>query len=101
MVLSERDKTLFGAGANGFGRGAATKAMLGFNPVSTMPNYSVGMGVNGAQQPTYRPNMNGANGRGSDEKERNPQSIAQGTYQMIDTRIGAKHPDVDGPIGND
>ena len=65
MVLSERDKSLFGAGAKGFGRGAATKAMLGFNPVSTMPNYSVGLGVNGAQQPTYRPNMGGANGHGS------------------------------------
>ena len=38
-----------GSGAKGFGRGAATKAMLGFNPVSTMPNYSVGLGVNGAQ----------------------------------------------------
>ena len=44
--------------------------------------------------------MGGANGHGSDQA-RNPQSIAQGTYQMIDTRIGAKHPDIDGPIGND
>ena len=55
MVLSAADRSLAG---RGFARGAATKAMMGLNPASTMPNYSIG--INGRQQqPTYRPMMNG------------------------------------------
>ena len=37
MIFSQRED------GKGFGRGAATKAMLGLNPASTMPNYSVGV----------------------------------------------------------
>ena len=44
-----------GNGMRGFGgRGAATKAMLGLNPASTMPNYTLGINA-GAGQPTYKP----------------------------------------------
>ena len=50
MVFSERDRSLMG---KGFGRGAATKAMLGLNPASTMPNYTLGINGN-VQQPTYK-----------------------------------------------
>ena len=41
MVLDERDRSLLNGGAFGGGHGAA---MRGFNPASTMPNYSVMMG---------------------------------------------------------
>ena len=62
MVLTESHKSMLGN--NGFGRqGMATKAMQGFNPASTAPNYSV-MGPGGHNQATYR-----AGGL------RNPQSI--------------------------
>lgn len=44
MAFNSRDESMF-SGQKGFGRGAATKAMLGLNPASTMPNYSV-MGGN-------------------------------------------------------
>ena len=55
MVLSERDRSIMGNGMRGFGgRGAATKAMLGLNPASTMPNYTLGVNA-GAGQPTYKP----------------------------------------------
>lgn len=55
MVLSERDRSIMGTGMRGFGgRGAATKAMLGLNPASTMPNYTLGVNA-GAGQPTYKP----------------------------------------------
>jgi hypothetical protein len=43
MIFGESQRS--GMDGKGFGRGAATKAMLGLNPASTMPNYSVG--VNG------------------------------------------------------
>jgi len=35
---------MLGAGGKAFGgRGAATKAMMGLNPASTMPNYTLGI----------------------------------------------------------
>lgn len=62
---------------HGFGgRGMATKAMMGLNPASTMPNYSV---MNAQVQATYKNNLG--------QKQRNPQSIANGTYSMINTRL--------------
>lgn len=54
----------------------ATKAMMGLNPASTMPNYSV---MNAQVQATYKNNLG--------QKQRNPQSIANGTYSMINTRL--------------
>jgi hypothetical protein len=36
MVLNDRDRSM-----PGMGLGMATKAMMGMNPASTMPNYSM------------------------------------------------------------
>ena len=57
-MFSPGDRSLLGTGVGGFGgRGAATKAMMGLNPASTMPNYTLGVNA-GAAQPTYKPGMN-------------------------------------------
>ena len=96
MVLSERDRSIMGTGMKGFGgRGAATKAMLGLNPASTMPNYTLGMNA-GAAQPTYK-----NNGVGRQGANRNPQSIINGQYSMFNSRLPNQSNDIDGPRGND
>ena len=55
MVFQDGSQSI-GGGLRGFGHGAATKAMMGMNPASTMPNYSVALGarMRGDNQPTYR-----------------------------------------------
>ena len=68
MVLSEKDRSLLNNA--GMGRGG----QLGFNPASTMPNYSV-MGPN--NKATYRQNY-----------MQNPQSVVQGTFNMSEARLG-------------
>ena len=92
MVLSERDRSILGTNVKGFGgRGAATKAMLGLNPASTMPNYTLGINA-GAQQPTYRPGMaNGGQQFGNSTSQ----------YSMINTRLPNQSTDTDGPRGMD
>lgn len=98
MVLSERDRSIMGTGMKGFGgRGAATKAMLGLNPASTMPNYTLGVNA-GAAQPTYK---HGAINGQQPFAARNPQSIAGSQYSMINTRLPNQSTNVDGPRGND
>ena len=73
MIFSSRDGSAFDGKAFGI-RGAATKAALGLNPASTMPNYTI-MNGNGRAQPTYNnANMMMQSG------DRNPQSISDGTY---------------------
>ena len=63
--------------------------MLGLNPASTMPNYTLGINA-GAQQPTYRPGMANGGQNGSSQ------------YSMINTRIpNPQSNDYDGPRGMD
>ena len=78
---------MFGTGLKGFGaRGAATKAMMGLNPASTMPNYT----LFGAAQPTYKPGIN--NGQ---------QTAESSQYSMINTRLPNQTADQDGMRGMD
>ena len=71
MVLDERERSLLGR--TGYGGPGASQ---GFNPASTMPNYSV---MGGQNQQTYKPAHNA----------RNPQSTSRSTYyQMSESRIG-------------
>ena len=92
MIFSSRDGSAFDGKAFGV-RGAATKAALGLDPASTMPNYSVIKGA-GQAQPTYNNTNMMAGGR-------NPQSISDGTYQMKNTRFANQDANRDAPTGID
>lgn len=84
MVLTDSHKNMLFD--QGFGRPKGMQQ--GFNPASTMPNYS---GLAGQNQATYK---NGA-------MQRNPQSIMNGSeqssYRMTQERLANQYADVDAP----
>lgn len=91
MVLTDSQRE---NGGNKFGRpGMATKALHGFNPASTMPNYSGIMGPGGQNQATYKNGLQGGNSVQYQQQE--------SSYRVSEERIANQYADVDAPKGQD